>query len=243
MKVVVASANPAKIRAVEQALQQIWPEQHINCSGQRTESGVAAQPMTSAPIAPIEYVLRALEVVGEEVWVAVMDVAADVAHIAHISRAGLITRHERPSITPPAFTDQHIVTQPSSDEICVYALATGEEQRFDVGAHNPHPHRAAEASVYKGAPVPPAPERLRMVVSRTRPAREATEVAERIGAELVPMGSAGAKAMAIVMDNEGIALSRRRITLSTSGVVPMMARAGAVMLASSAMARVLGWAL
>jgi 23S rRNA (adenine2503-C2)-methyltransferase len=35
-----------------------------------------------------------------------------------------------------------------------------------------------------------------------------------------------AKAMAIVMDNEGIALSRRRITLSTSGVVPMMDRAG-----------------
>jgi 23S rRNA (adenine2503-C2)-methyltransferase len=36
-----------------------------------------------------------------------------------------------------------------------------------------------------------------------------------------------AKAMRIVMDNEGIALSRRRITLSTSGVVPMMDRAGA----------------
>ena len=35
-----------------------------------------------------------------------------------------------------------------------------------------------------------------------------------------------AKAMAIVMDNEGIALSRRRITLSTSGVVPMMDRCG-----------------
>ena len=35
-----------------------------------------------------------------------------------------------------------------------------------------------------------------------------------------------AKAMTIVMDNEGIALSRRRITLSTSGVVPMMDRAG-----------------
>lgn len=48
MKVVVASANPAKIRAVEQALQQIWPEQRIDCRGQRTESGVAAQPMTSA---------------------------------------------------------------------------------------------------------------------------------------------------------------------------------------------------
>ena len=33
--------------------------------------------------------------------------------------------------------------------------------------------------------------------------------------------------MTIIMDNEGIALSRRRITLSTSGVVPMMDRAGA----------------
>ncbi|EIZ80608.1 inositol monophosphatase [Novosphingobium sp. Rr 2-17] len=46
--------------------------------------------------------------------------------------------------------------------------------------------------------VPPAPERLRMVVSRSRPAREATGVAEAIGAELVEMGSAGAKAMAIL---------------------------------------------
>ncbi len=36
-----------------------------------------------------------------------------------------------------------------------------------------------------------------------------------------------AKAMAIVMDHEGIGLSRRRITLSTSGVVPMMDRCGA----------------
>ncbi|MDT0574844.1 23S rRNA (adenine(2503)-C(2))-methyltransferase RlmN [Croceicoccus sp. F390] len=33
-------------------------------------------------------------------------------------------------------------------------------------------------------------------------------------------------AMAIVMDAEGLALSKRRITLSTSGVVPMMARCG-----------------
>ncbi len=34
-------------------------------------------------------------------------------------------------------------------------------------------------------------------------------------------------ALAIVMDGEGLGLSKRRITLSTSGVVPMMARAGA----------------
>jgi 3'(2'), 5'-bisphosphate nucleotidase len=38
----------------------------------------------------------------------------------------------------------------------------------------------------------------RMVVSRTRPAVEALAVAKAISAELIPMGSAGAKAMAIV---------------------------------------------
>ncbi len=43
----------------------------------------------------------------------------------------------------------------------------------------------------------PAPT-PRLVVSRTRPAAEAVEVASRIGGELLPMGSAGAKAMAIV---------------------------------------------
>jgi 3'(2'), 5'-bisphosphate nucleotidase len=54
--------------------------------------------------------------------------------------------------------------------------------------------------------VPPAPQQLRMVVSRTRPAKEATDVAERLGAELVPMGSAGAKAMAIVRGEADIYL-------------------------------------
>ncbi len=47
-------------------------------------------------------------------------------------------------------------------------------------------------------PLPPAPDRPRMVVSRTRPAEEAVAVADAIGAELLPMGSAGAKAMAVV---------------------------------------------
>ena len=54
--------------------------------------------------------------------------------------------------------------------------------------------------------VPPAPERLRMVVSRTRPAHEAVAVAEAIGAELVPMGSAGAKAMAVILGDADIYL-------------------------------------
>jgi 3'(2'), 5'-bisphosphate nucleotidase len=38
----------------------------------------------------------------------------------------------------------------------------------------------------------------RMLVSRTRPAAEALAVAEKLGAELVALGSAGAKAMAVV---------------------------------------------
>jgi 3'(2'), 5'-bisphosphate nucleotidase len=46
---------------------------------------------------------------------------------------------------------------------------------------------------------PPAHDgRPRLLVSRTRPAAEAVAVAEAIGGELVPMGSAGAKAMAVV---------------------------------------------
>ena len=48
------------------------------------------------------------------------------------------------------------------------------------------------------APLPAAPERPRLVVSRTRPAAEAVAVAKAIGGELVGMGSAGAKAMAVV---------------------------------------------
>jgi 3'(2'), 5'-bisphosphate nucleotidase len=54
--------------------------------------------------------------------------------------------------------------------------------------------------------VPPAPQVLRMVVSRTRPAREAVAVAETLGAELIPMGSAGAKAMAVVRGEADIYL-------------------------------------
>lgn len=47
-------------------------------------------------------------------------------------------------------------------------------------------------------PLPELPSTPRLVVSRSRPAREAVAVAEAIGGELLPMGSAGAKAMAVV---------------------------------------------
>lgn len=56
-------------------------------------------------------------------------------------------------------------------------------------------HRADQV-----APLRPAPEDrpLRMVVSRTRPPAVASEVAAAMGATLVPMGSAGAKILAVV---------------------------------------------
>ncbi len=54
--------------------------------------------------------------------------------------------------------------------------------------------------LHTGAPptVPAAPETLRVIVSRSRPPAEALAIAEGLSAELVEMGSAGAKAMAIV---------------------------------------------
>jgi 3'(2'), 5'-bisphosphate nucleotidase len=59
-----------------------------------------------------------------------------------------------------------------------------------------------------GAPVSlqPANQPLKMLVSRTRPAAEAVFVAERMGADLLAMGSAGAKAMAVVRGEADIYL-------------------------------------
>lgn len=59
-----------------------------------------------------------------------------------------------------------------------------------------------------GTPLPlsPANAPLRMLVSRSRPAHEAVTVADAMGAELLPMGSAGAKAMAVVRGEADIYL-------------------------------------
>jgi len=54
--------------------------------------------------------------------------------------------------------------------------------------------------------VPPGNTPPKMLVSRTRPAREAVAVAEAVGAELLEMGSAGAKAMAVVRGEADIYL-------------------------------------
>jgi 3'(2'), 5'-bisphosphate nucleotidase len=61
-------------------------------------------------------------------------------------------------------------------------------------------------SDHRKDPPEPARDKLRMVVSRTRPAREALDVADILGAELIPMGSCGAKAMAVVINEADIYL-------------------------------------
>lgn len=54
--------------------------------------------------------------------------------------------------------------------------------------------------------LPPLPDRPRILVSRTRPPPEADRVAAHLGAELVAMGSAGAKAMAVILGEGDIYL-------------------------------------
>jgi 3'(2'), 5'-bisphosphate nucleotidase len=60
----------------------------------------------------------------------------------------------------------------------------------------------ARAQTYTTSSPPPPPridrERIRIAVSRTRPAAEAELLANHFAGDLVPMGSAGAKAMAVV---------------------------------------------
>jgi 3'(2'), 5'-bisphosphate nucleotidase len=49
-----------------------------------------------------------------------------------------------------------------------------------------------------------APEWPRIVVSRTRPAQTATKLADKLDGKLVPMGSAGAKAMAVIRNEADV---------------------------------------
>jgi len=69
----------------------------------------------------------------------------------------------------------------------------------------------------------------------TRPGRKEEDPAPRKLTNIVMMGMGEplfnfenvSKALRIIMNSEGIAIGKRRITLSTSGVVPMMGRCGA----------------
>ncbi len=67
------------------------------------------------------------------------------------------------------------------------------------------PAQGMSLSTLSPPPFPPnGAARPRILVSRTRPTPLAELLAERLGGELVPMGSAGAKAMAVVLGDADI---------------------------------------
>lgn len=108
MKIVVASANPAKIRAVQQALSQVFTGHTLQCSGQNTPSGVSAQPMNSAET--LQGALNRLQAIasaapGADYYVALeagLDGDCSFAWVA-ISHQGRISKTRSASLPlPPA---------------------------------------------------------------------------------------------------------------------------------------------
>jgi len=86
---------------------------------------------------------------------------------------------------------------PRRDWAVHVALATGGVAGVGAVAL---PARGLNLTTADPPTLPPAAAgRRRVVVSRTRPPAAAAPLAERLGADLVPLGSAGAKAMAVVL--------------------------------------------
>lgn len=108
MNIVVASANPAKISAVQLAFSQIFAGQTLACRGQSTASGVAAQPMSSEET--LQGALNRLQAIttavpGADYYVALeagLDGDCSFAWIA-ISHQGRISKTRSASLPlPPA---------------------------------------------------------------------------------------------------------------------------------------------
>ena len=98
----------------------------------------------------------------------------------------------------------HVALVVAGQPVAGAVALPGEGLIFATGSGTP---AGAGTSTGTGTPTGPGPAAgigtvhagLRKVaVSRTRPPDEAAQVATRLGAELVPMGSAGAKTMAVV---------------------------------------------
>ena len=89
-------------------------------------------------------------------------------------------------------------TEAGRDDWAVHVALWQRDLGVQVGAVA-LPAQDRVLSTAQPALVPPRADRpVRVVVSRTRPPVSARRVAEALDAELVPMGSAGAKAMAVV---------------------------------------------
>ena len=78
----------------------------------------------------------------------------------------------------------HVALVIDGDPVAAAVALPGLDRTFDTAQPPPPPARR--------------PGRLRIVISRTRAPRMVAELADRLDAELIEMGSAGAKAMAVV---------------------------------------------
>ena len=89
------------------------------------------------------------------------------------------------------------------------------------------PARQLVLSTARPLTLPPPSHPPRLVVSRTRPPASVAAIVEALGAEVVPMGSAGAKAMAVVLgDAEVYAHAGGQYEWDSAAPVAVAAAAG-----------------
>ena len=89
-------------------------------------------------------------------------------------------------------------SEPPRDDWAVH-VALWEKGSLVAGAVGLPARGVTIATPHAQVSPSPVPTQPRIVVSRTRPPEEAQRVAAAIGGTLVPMGSAGAKAMAVLL--------------------------------------------
>jgi inosine/xanthosine triphosphatase len=92
MQIVVASANPAKINAVQDAMQQVFEHQQVCVSGYNTASGVANQPMSSEET--LQGALNRLQAVAAAVPGADYYVAIEAGLDGDCSFAWIVIAHQ-----------------------------------------------------------------------------------------------------------------------------------------------------
>jgi hypothetical protein len=156
----VVERAPARLRVLPDGRYAALTQRGVLCAGRlgaeaAEDEGWWNIKFEHDPVAEVS-----LEVVGEDVWVCVMEVAEDTAHMCRITRAGERTVWAIPSLCPPAPTRDYVYYQPSSDEVRRRSLRNGAQDVYQVGAHNPHPQPDHSDDVYQGSPRPPAPTRL-----------------------------------------------------------------------------------